>query len=90
MLSCGCSRRFSSRTPIGAKLLLRICELHGYAPGGGAHYIDGSVFEPGFSLEGASAFAIAVDYYIVQSGDDKIVEEPVLADSLYGARRTSR
>ncbi|MEO8577032.1 MAG: hypothetical protein ABI556_10040 [Gemmatimonadales bacterium] len=71
---------------MGRELLLRICELHGYAPGGGAHYLDGSVFEPGFSLEGASAFPIAVDSYIVQSGDDKIVEEPVLADSLYGAQ----
>jgi hypothetical protein len=71
---------------MGRELLLRICEMHGYAPGGGAHYLDGSVFEPGFSLEGASAFPIAVDSYIVQSGDDKIVEEPVLADSLYGAR----
>ncbi len=47
--------------------------------------MSGSVFEPGFSLEGASAFPIAVDAYIVQSGDDKVVEDPVLADSLYGA-----
>lgn len=70
---------------MGRELLLRICELHGYAPGGGVHYVDGSVFEPGFSLEGASAFPIAVDAYIVQSGDDKVVEDPVLADSLYGA-----
>src|SRR5688572_9103667 len=70
---------------MGRELLLRVCELHGYAPGGGVHYLDGSVFEPGFSLEGASAFPIAVDAYIVQSGDDKVVEDPVLADSLYGA-----
>jgi hypothetical protein len=66
-------------------LLLRICDLHGYAPGAGVHYIDGSMFEPGFSLEGAAAFPIAVDEYIVQSGDDKIVEEPLIADSLYNA-----
>jgi hypothetical protein len=66
-------------------LLVRICDLHGYAPGSGVHYIDGSMFEPGFSLEGAAAFPIAVDEYIVQSGDDKIVEEPLIADSLYNA-----
>ncbi len=70
---------------MGRELLLRVCELHGYAPGAGVHYLDGSVFEPGFSLEGASAFPIAVDAYIVQSGDDKVVEDPVIADSLYGA-----
>ncbi len=70
---------------LGRELLLRVCELHGYSPGGGVHYFDGSLFEPGFSLEGAASFPIAVDAYIVQSGDDKIVEEAVLADSLYGA-----
>jgi hypothetical protein len=71
--------------PLARELLLRICDLHGYAPGSGVHYLDGSLFEPGFSLEGAAAFPIAVDEYIVQSGDDKVVEEPLLADSLYNA-----
>jgi hypothetical protein len=70
---------------LARELLVRICDLHGYAPGAGAHYIDGSMFEPGFSLEGAAAFPIAVDEYIVQTGDDKIVEEPLIADSLYNA-----
>jgi hypothetical protein len=70
---------------VARELLLRICDLHGYAPGAGVHYLDGSLFEPGFSLEGAAAFPIAVDEYIVQSSDDKIVEEPLLADSLYNA-----
>ncbi len=70
---------------LARELLLRVCELHGYAPGGGVHYVDGSLFEPGFSLEGAASYAISVDSYIVQTADDKIVEEPVLADSLYGS-----
>ena len=70
---------------LAREVLLRICDLHGYAPGSGVHYLDGSLFEPGFSLEGAAAFPIAVDEYIVQSGDDKVVEEPILADSLYNA-----
>ncbi len=71
--------------PLARELLLRVCEVHGYAPGAGIHYLDGAMFEPGFSLEGAAAYPVAVDAYIVQSGDDKIVEEPMLADSLYGA-----
>jgi hypothetical protein len=70
---------------LARELLLRICDLHGYAPGTGVHYLDGSLFEPGFCLEGAAAFPIAVDDYIVHAGDDKIVEEPILADSLYNA-----
>jgi hypothetical protein len=71
--------------PLARELLLRICDLHGYAPGSGVHYLDGSLFEPGFSLEGSAAFPIAVDEYIVYSGDEKVVEEPLLADSLYNA-----
>ena len=69
--------------PLARELLLRACELHGYAPGQGVHYIDGSLFDPGFSLEGAAAFAIATDRYIRETGDDQIVDEPVLADTLY-------
>lgn len=70
---------------LAREVLLRVCDLHGYAPGSGVHYLDGSLFEPGFSLEGAAAFPVAVDEYIVQCGDDKVVEEPLLAESLYNA-----
>ena len=72
--------------PLAREVLLRVCELHGHAPGSGVSYLDGSTFEPGFSLEGAAAYAIAVDAYIVQSSDDKVVEEAVLADALYGSQ----
>lgn len=68
---------------LARELLLRACELHGYAPGNGVHYFDGTLFEPGFSLEGLAAFALAADRYIGETGDDQIVEEPVLADTLY-------
>ncbi len=79
--------------PLARELLLRACELHGYAPGRGVHYLDGTLFEPGFSLEGASSYAIAADRYIRETGDEQVVEEPALADALYnsaddiGARR---
>jgi hypothetical protein len=69
--------------PLARELLLRMCELHGYAPGRGVHYMDGTLFEPGFTLEGAAAYALATDRYIRDTGDDQIVEEPVLADTLY-------
>lgn len=69
--------------PLARELILRACELHGYAPGNGVHYLDGTLFEPGFTLEGASSYALATERYIRETGDDQIVEEPVLADTLY-------
>ncbi len=69
--------------PLARELLLRACELHGYAPGSGVRYFDGALFEPGFCIEGAAAYALATDRYIRETGDDQIVEEPVLADTLY-------
>ena len=70
---------------LARELLLRACELHGYAPGLGVHYLDGTLFEPGFSLEGLASFAIATDRYIRETADDQIVDEPVIADTLYAS-----
>jgi len=81
---------------LARELLLRVCELHGYAPGRGVHYMDGTLFEPGFALEGVAAYAIATDRYIRDTGDDRVVDEPALAETLYAsaedmhARRNSR
>lgn len=71
--------------PLARELILRVCELHGFAPGSGVRYLDGTLFEPGFCLEAAAAYALATDRYIRETGDDQIVEEPVLADALYGS-----
>lgn len=69
--------------PLARELLLRVCELHGYAPGRGVHYFDGTMFAPGFCLEGAAGYAVAVDRYIRDTNDDHIVDEPIVADTLY-------
>lgn len=71
--------------PLARELILRVCEVHGYAPGRGVNYLDGTLFAPGFTLEGAAAYAIATDRYIRDTEDDQIVEEPVLADTLYAS-----
>jgi hypothetical protein len=68
---------------LARELLLRMCELHAYAPGRGVHYFDGTLFEPGFLLEGVAAYPIAVDRYIRDTGDDAIVDEPAIGDALY-------
>ena len=70
---------------LARELLLRTSELHGYAPGLGVHYLDGTLFEPGFSLEGLASFALATDRYIRETGDDQIVDEPVIAETLYAS-----
>ncbi len=83
-------------TGLARELLVRACELHGYAPGQGVHYFDGTLFQPGFAIEGPAAYAIATERYIRDSNDDQIVEEPVVADTLYlsaddiAARRDAR
>jgi hypothetical protein len=68
---------------LARELLLRMCELHGYAPGRGVHYLDGTLFEPGFALEGVAAYPIAIDRYARDSGDGAIVDEPAIGDVLY-------
>ena len=70
---------------LARELLLRACELHGYAPGRGVHYFDGTLFAPEFSIEGSAAYAVAVDRYIRETQDDHIVDEPVIADTLYAS-----
>jgi len=70
---------------LARELLLRACEVHGYAPGRGVHYIDGTLFEPGFTLEGAASYAIAIDRYIRDAEDERVVEEPAIADALYAS-----
>ena len=69
--------------PLARELLLRACEVLGYVPGEGLHYFDGTMFEPGFTLEGLASYALATDRYIRATNDDQIVEEPILAETLY-------
>jgi hypothetical protein len=71
--------------PLARELLIRTCELHGYAPGRGVNYLDGTLFQPGFSLEAIGAYPLAVERYIRDTGDDRIVDEPVVAETLYAA-----
>lgn len=75
---------------LARELLLRMCELHAYAPGRGVHYFDGTMFEPGFLLEGVAAYPIAVDRYIRDTRDDAMVDEPAIGDALYLANEDLR
>lgn len=68
---------------LARELLLRMCELHGYAPGRGVHYLDGTMFEPAYSLDGVAAYAVALERYIRQTNDDHLIDDPVVGDTLY-------
>lgn len=74
-----------SDSELARELLLRMCELHGYAPGSGIRYLDGTLFQAGFAIESAAAYPIAVERFISRTGDDAILEEPAVADTLYAA-----
>jgi hypothetical protein len=70
-------------TGLARELLLRMCELHGYAPGRGVHYFDGTMFEPAYSLDGVASYAIALERYIRRTNDDHLIDDPVVGDTLY-------
>lgn len=70
---------------LGRELLVRTCELHGYAPGRGVNYIDGTPFDIAFSSAAAAAYPVAVDAYVAQTGDDRIVEDAPIAEAMYAA-----
>ena len=72
-------------TPLGREALLRTCELHGYAPGRGVNYIDGTPFDLSFCVDAVAAYPVAVDRYVAQTGDDRIVEDAPIAEALYAA-----
>jgi hypothetical protein len=72
-------------TALARELLLRTCELHGYAPGRGINYMDGTPFDVAFCLDAAAAYPVSVDRYVAQTGDDRIVEDAPIAEALYAA-----
>ena len=70
---------------LARELLFRTCEIHGYAPGRGVNYIDGTPFDIGFCVDAVAAYPVAVDRYVAQTGDDRVVEDLPIAEALYAA-----
>ncbi|HLV25288.1 MAG TPA: hypothetical protein VKZ41_03175 [Gemmatimonadales bacterium] len=68
---------------LARELLLRMFELHGYWPGRGTNYLDGTLFASGFTLEGMACYALSLDRFIRDTGDDRVVEEPVVGETMY-------
>jgi hypothetical protein len=69
--------------PLLARELLRDAfEVYSAQPGLQWRYLDGGVIEPGFSLEHALMYPLAVDRYVRETGDDGILDDPLIQDVL--------
>jgi hypothetical protein len=66
-------------------ILMRICDLHGYAPGRGVNYMEGTPFDQLFCLDAVAAYPVAIDRYVAQTGDDRIVDDAAVAQALYAS-----
>jgi hypothetical protein len=67
---------------LARELLLRCFEQHSYRPGEGFRYLDGGVLVPGVVLHQWCAYAIALDRYILATGDRTILDEPLVGEVL--------
>ncbi len=64
------------------ELLMAVFQRHVGNAGDHAHYISGTVLYPGFELDQLAAYFIALEHYILLSGEDRITEETVIRKGL--------
>ncbi|HEX9107280.1 MAG TPA: glycoside hydrolase family 125 protein, partial [Longimicrobiales bacterium] len=67
---------------LARELLLRAFEQHSHRAGEALHYLDGAVLAPGFALDQACAYALALERYARESRDEHVREEPIVQDVL--------
>ncbi len=67
---------------LARELLLRAFEQYSHRPGEALHYLDGGVLAPGFALDQACAYGIALERYAREAHDQEIVHEPIVQDVL--------
>ncbi|MEO5511043.1 MAG: hypothetical protein ABIS27_10485 [Longimicrobiales bacterium] len=69
--------------PLLAREVLRDAfELYSAQPGLQWRYLDGGVITPGFCLEQALLYPLALDRYVRETGDDSILDDPLVQDVL--------
>jgi hypothetical protein len=69
--------------PLLAREILRDAfELYSAQPGTLWRYLDGGVIEPGFCLEQALLYPLALDRYVREAEDDSILDDPLIQDVL--------
>jgi len=67
---------------LAREMILRVCEQFSHRPGEAIRYIDGSVLAPGIALDQWGAYGIAIERYIRETGDESILEEPIIGEVL--------
>ena len=68
--------------PLAAQWLRAAFSRYARNPGVHALYLDGAVLYPGFELDEAAAFAIALDAYVEVTGDTALPREPAVEQGL--------
>jgi hypothetical protein len=63
-------------------LILRCFEQYSHRPGDAVRYLDGSVLDPGFTLDQWCGYVLAVASYVETTGDHGLLEEPLVIDVL--------
>jgi len=64
------------------ELLLAVFQRHLRNAGDHAHYINGTLLYPGFELDQLAAYFIALERYILLSGEERITEETLIRKGL--------
>lgn len=67
---------------LAREVLLRALEQFSHQPGAELHYLDGGLLSPSFSLDGFCAYALAIDRYTRETGDESILDEPIVGEVL--------
>ena len=67
---------------LAREMLLRCFEQFSHRPGEALRYIDGGVLSPGFTLDQWCGYAIALDRYVVATGDASVLEEALVQEVL--------
>ena len=68
--------------PLAAEWLRAAFTRYARNPGIHALYLDGTVLYPGFELDEAAAFPLALDAYVEVTGDTALAAEPSVRDGL--------
>jgi hypothetical protein len=67
---------------LARELLLRCFEQYAHRAGARLHYMDGGLLAPGFALDQACAYGVALARYAREAQDEHLREEPLVQDVL--------
>jgi uncharacterized protein len=67
---------------LAREALFRVFDTFSERAGEYRRYMDGGTFDGGFSLDQCLLYAWAVDHYVVASGDDSVLHEPLVRQVL--------